>query len=127
MARRCASLLPADLFELYLETSRQTYPRRESVVLNDQFQELSSQPHLGPPNDGDRPHTGVHRRTLRQILTARLGDVLRTGTAVTGYDEDADGVTVHLSDGSTARGDVLVGADGIRSAVRATAPAPRCR
>ena len=113
-------LLPADLFELYLETSRQTYPRQESVVLNDQFQELSSQPHLGPPNDGDRPHTGVHRRTLRQILTARLGDVLRTGTAVTGYDEDADGVTVHLTDGSTARGDVLVGADGIRSAVRAT-------
>jgi 2-polyprenyl-6-methoxyphenol hydroxylase-like FAD-dependent oxidoreductase len=113
------SLLPADLFELYLETSRQTYPRRESVVLNDQFQELSSQPHLGPPNDGDRPHTGVHRRTLRQILTARLGDMLRTGTAVTGYDEDADGVTVHLSDGSAARGDVLVGADGIRSAVRA--------
>ena len=34
------------------------------------------------------------------------------------YVEDADGVTVTLSDGSTARGDVLVGADGIRSAVR---------
>src|SRR5689334_12826785 len=113
------SLLPADLFELYVETSRKTYPRRESVVLNDQFQELSSQPHLGPPNDGDRPHTGVHRRTLRQILSARLGDAFHVGTAVTGYTEDADGVTATLSDGSTVRGDVLVGADGIRSVVRA--------
>jgi 2-polyprenyl-6-methoxyphenol hydroxylase-like FAD-dependent oxidoreductase len=111
-------LLPADLFELYLETSRKTYPRRESVVLNDQFQELSSQPHLGPSNDGDRPHTGVHRRTLRQILTARLGDALRVGVAITGYAEDGEGVTVNLSDGTTARGDVLVGADGIRSVVR---------
>jgi len=24
-------------------------------------------PHLGPPNDGPRPHTAVHRRTLRMI------------------------------------------------------------
>jgi len=112
-------LLPADLYELYLETSRKTYDRMQSIVLNDQMQELSSQPHLGPPNPGDRPHTGVHRRTLRQILTARLGSSLHTGKRVTGYVEDADGVTVTLDDGSTARGDVLVGADGIRSAVRA--------
>jgi 2-polyprenyl-6-methoxyphenol hydroxylase-like FAD-dependent oxidoreductase len=62
----------------------------------------------------------VHRRTLRQILSARLGDALRTGTAVTGYTEDGDGVTATLGDGTEARGDVLVGADGIRSAVRAT-------
>jgi salicylate hydroxylase len=114
------AVLPDDLFELYMETSRSTYRRHESIVLNDQFQELSSQPHLGPPNPGDRPHTGVHRRTLRQILSARLGDVLELGTAVTGYTEDADGVTATLGDGRTVRGDVLVGADGIRSAVRAT-------
>lgn len=112
-------VLPGDLFELYQETSRKTYGRPESIVLNDQFQELSSQPHLGPPNTGPRPHTGVHRRTLRQILCARLGDALHVGTAVTGYTEDADGVTVTLADGTTVRGDVLVGADGIRSAVRA--------
>jgi 2-polyprenyl-6-methoxyphenol hydroxylase-like FAD-dependent oxidoreductase len=112
-------VLPEDLFELYLETSRKTYDRPESIVLNDQFQELSSQPHLGPPNKGERPHTGVHRRTLRQILIARLGDCLHIGNPVVGYVEDADGVTVTLGDGTTVRGDVLVGADGIRSAVRA--------
>jgi 2-polyprenyl-6-methoxyphenol hydroxylase-like FAD-dependent oxidoreductase len=37
--RRC---LPADLFELYAQTSRRTYDRRESVVLDDQLNELSS-------------------------------------------------------------------------------------
>jgi 2-polyprenyl-6-methoxyphenol hydroxylase-like FAD-dependent oxidoreductase len=113
------AVLPPDLFELYLETSRVTYERQQSVVLDDQLHELSSQPHLGPPNAGDRPHTGVHRRTLRQILAARLGDALHIGAPVAGYEEDDDGVTATLADGSTARGDVLVGADGIRSAVRA--------
>ena len=113
--RRC---LPADLFELYVQTSRRTYNRRESIVLDDQLNELSSQPHLGPPNEGERPHTGVHRRTLRSILRARLGGSFHPGRAVTGYAETPDGVSVTLADGSTARGDVLVGADGIRSAVR---------
>ena len=113
--RRC---LPADLFELYAQTSRRTYDRRESVVLDDQLNELSSQPHLGPPNDAERPHTGVHRRTLRAILRARLGDSFHPGRVVTGYQETPDTVTVTLADDGTAVGDVLVGADGIRSAVR---------
>ncbi len=113
--RRC---LPADLFELYAQTSRRTYGRRESVVLDDQLNELSSQPHLGPPNEGERPHTGVHRRTLRAILRARLGDAFHPGQPVTGYEETPGQVTVTLANGNTAQGDVLVGADGIRSAVR---------
>jgi 2-polyprenyl-6-methoxyphenol hydroxylase-like FAD-dependent oxidoreductase len=113
--RRC---LPADLFELYAETSRRTYDRQESVVLDDQLNELSSQPHLGPPNAGERPHTGVHRRTLRSILRARLDDSFRPGKTVTAYQETPDGVAVTFTDGTAARGDALVGADGIRSAVR---------
>jgi 2-polyprenyl-6-methoxyphenol hydroxylase-like FAD-dependent oxidoreductase len=110
--------LPEDLYELYLATSRTTPARGESIVLDSQLNELSAQPHLGPPNEGPRAHTAVHRRTLRQILLARLGDTVQLGKRVDGYEEDADGVTLHFTDGSTARGDVLVAADGIRSAVR---------
>jgi 2-polyprenyl-6-methoxyphenol hydroxylase-like FAD-dependent oxidoreductase len=111
--------LPAGLFELYLETSRQTPPRQLAVVVTDQLEELSSMPHIGPPNEGPRPHTAVNRRTLRQILLARLGDSIRLGAPVVSYEETADGVRVRLADGSSEEGDVLVGADGIRSAVRA--------
>jgi len=111
-------VLPEDLYELYLETSRETYQRQESIVLTSQFEEITSRPHMGPPNTGPRPHTGVHRMTLRQIMSSRLGESLRLGVGVESFVEDADGVTVTLSDGSTARGDLLIGADGIRSAVR---------
>src|SRR3954466_4894746 len=110
--------LPDDLYELYLDTSRRTPRRRESIVLDSQLNVLSTQPHLGPPNDGPRPHTGVHRRTLRQIMLARLGGALHLGSPAVDYEETADGVTLHLEGGHTAQGDVLVGADGIRSAIR---------
>ncbi|MBS1843690.1 MAG: FAD-dependent monooxygenase [Actinobacteria bacterium] len=111
--------LPPDLFELYLETSRKTPPRQHAVVIDDQLNELSSMPHIGPPNQGPRPHTAVDRRTLRQILLGRLGDAVHLGAAVVGYEEIGDRVRVLLVDGSTEEGDLLVGADGIRSAVRA--------
>jgi 2-polyprenyl-6-methoxyphenol hydroxylase-like FAD-dependent oxidoreductase len=111
-------VLPDDLFELYLDTSRESYERIESIVLSKQLEELSSQPSMYQPPAGPRRHTGVHRRTLRQVLSARLGDRLHTGSPVASFEQDADGVTVTLADGRTARGDVLVGADGIRSAVR---------
>ena len=111
-------VLPSDLFELYLDTSRESYDRAVSIVLDPGFNEITSNPHMGPPNVGPRNHTGVHRRTLRQILSGRLGKQLHIGAPVVSYVEDADGVTATLADGSTAHGDVLVGADGIRSAVR---------
>jgi 2-polyprenyl-6-methoxyphenol hydroxylase-like FAD-dependent oxidoreductase len=40
------------------------------------------------------------------------------GRAVAGFDQDEDGVTVHLAGGAQERADWLIGADGIRSTVR---------
>lgn len=58
----------------------------------------------------DRIHRGL--RALMPEGTHHLG------RAVAGYEQDAGGVTLRFADGSVARGDVLVGADGFRSAIR---------
>ena len=110
--------LTPDLYELYLECSRNTPRRAVSVVISEQCEERSTAPHLGPPNDGQRPHTAIDRLTLRQILAARLGDVIHCGAAAVGWERVGDRVRLHLSDGSSAEGDVLVGADGVGSVIR---------
>jgi 2-polyprenyl-6-methoxyphenol hydroxylase-like FAD-dependent oxidoreductase len=55
-------------------------------------------------------------RPLKDLLPAAQ---YHFGRDLTRIEEDADGVTAIFSDGGTARGDLLVAADGIRSAVRA--------
>jgi salicylate hydroxylase len=112
------SCLAPDLYEVYLRCSRNTPRRAVSVVIDPQCNERTTAPHLGPPNEGERPHTAIDRLTLRQILGARLHDVVHCSAAVTGWERDGETVAVTLSDGSTAEGDVLVGADGVSSVVR---------
>ncbi|MDY0812927.1 FAD-dependent monooxygenase [Kitasatospora purpeofusca] len=69
------------------------------------------------------PYVVVHRAELHGLLLRACRDEprieLRAATAVTGYRQDAGGATALLADGGSVRGDVLVGADGIHSAVRA--------
>jgi 2-polyprenyl-6-methoxyphenol hydroxylase-like FAD-dependent oxidoreductase len=110
--------LSDDLYELYLEVSRNNPPRRMSVVVDSHCNELSTAPHYGAPNEGERPHTAIHRRTLRQILAARLGDSLKRDATVVGFERAGGNVRLLLDDGSSAEGDVLVGADGVHSAIR---------
>jgi len=64
---------------------------------------------------------GMPRPVLARILADRAvesGAKLRLRTTHTALAQDADGVDVTFSDGSTGRYDLVVGADGIRSAVR---------
>ncbi|MCZ8518363.1 MULTISPECIES: FAD-dependent oxidoreductase [Paenibacillus] len=110
--------LPESLYELYRQTSRKN-PRRElAVMIDSQAVEKAARPHIGPPNDPIRPHTAVNRRTLRQILLSGMEEKVRFGTAAVRFEQDGQGVRLHLSDGSIAEGDLLVAADGINSAVR---------
>jgi 2-polyprenyl-6-methoxyphenol hydroxylase-like FAD-dependent oxidoreductase len=75
------------------------------------------------------PMITLHRGLLQDVLHQEVGDdCLTLGAKVEGYRDGPDGVFVKLADGTEVRGDLLVAADGLRSAVRAQMvqePAPR--
>lgn len=78
-------------------------------------QHLTELRRLGAADGG----AAADRRVLREILLAGLGERVEFGKAVTGYTERPDGtVEARFSDGTGAVGDLLVGADGVGSAVR---------
>src|SRR6185437_12787534 len=68
------------------------------------------------------PYTQLHRADLHDLLAAKAReldpDVVRLNSKVAGFSQENDGVTLRLEDGTTVRGDVLVGADGLKSVVR---------
>jgi salicylate hydroxylase len=65
------------------------------------------------------PFYQVQRSDLHAHLRSALPpDAIRLGKRCVGVDEDAAGVALRFADGSEARCDVAVGADGIHSMVR---------
>ncbi|MFP4439978.1 MAG: FAD-dependent monooxygenase [Chloroflexaceae bacterium] len=65
------------------------------------------------------PTIVVHRADLQTLLRkALVPDTLRLGWECTGLRQDAEGVTARFADGQAVRGDLLIGADGIRSITR---------
>ncbi|MFJ9363771.1 FAD-dependent oxidoreductase [Nocardia sp. NPDC101769] len=75
------------------------------------------------PEEGEHTaggHYGISRITLRQLLLADLGDAVHYGSMFDRYERLPDGrILAHFGDGDSEIGDVLVGADGGTSRVRA--------
>ncbi|MGY1721032.1 FAD-dependent monooxygenase [Blastococcus sp. SYSU DS0552] len=71
----------------------------------------------------------IMRPDLERALRERLGDRadLRFGCSVARIDAGTDGVRVALTDGTELDADLLVGADGVHSAVRETVFGPEPR
>ncbi|MFI6047731.1 FAD-dependent oxidoreductase [Nocardia sp. NPDC051321] len=66
------------------------------------------------------PARTVYRPRLNALLAAAVGAAdLRTGKELVDYVEDRAGVTVYYADGDHERADLLIGADGLNSRVRA--------
>ena len=69
------------------------------------------------------PYCQFHRADLLDALVARLReigpDVIRLNSRAIGYEETNTGVRLRVQNGPTVPGDVLVGADGVKSTIRA--------
>jgi len=64
-------------------------------------------------------NVGIHRADLQKALLSELPtDVVHLGKPFVRFEEQNDQVTAYFADGSTATGDALLAADGIRSKVR---------
>ncbi len=116
-----AEVLSPVLFALFEATAQTTLPFTTLLATDlSVVKRLPTHDDLGPdvwPSSATRnTHANVDRATLRQILLADLD--IRYGKRFERYEVGDSGVIAHFDDGTVAQGQVLVGADGIRSAVR---------
>lgn len=67
------------------------------------------------------PYIQIHRADLHDLLAAEAykirPDIIHLDKQAIGFSEDAAGVELKFADGSSARGDLLVGADGLKSVI----------
>ncbi len=67
------------------------------------------------------PYTQLHRADLHDILAAKARSfdpgIVRLNHRIVGFSESESGVELRFADGKTARGDLLIGADGLKSVV----------
>ncbi|MBS7697704.1 MULTISPECIES: flavin-dependent oxidoreductase [unclassified Chelatococcus] len=101
----------------------------ELFYLNRQGQEVWHEPR-GLDAGHDVPQFSIHRGRLQSVIlqavVERLGaDRVHTGRRLASFDQDEGGISAHFTDHAgnpveTARGEILVGADGIHSVVRRT-------
>jgi 2-polyprenyl-6-methoxyphenol hydroxylase-like FAD-dependent oxidoreductase len=61
----------------------------------------------------------IHRADFIEVLYQAVGaEQIRLNSACTHFEQTAGGVSVHFAEGYCASGDFLVGADGLKSAIR---------
>ncbi|MCG6901706.1 MAG: flavin-dependent oxidoreductase [Rhodobacter sp.] len=102
-------------------------PAKEWALVGQQGQEIYSEPR-GLLAGYEWPQYAVHRGEFHMALYNRLTEtagpgVVRLGTRVQGYEINADGTVTALLSGEAGdtreTGTLLIGADGIHSAIRA--------
>jgi 2-polyprenyl-6-methoxyphenol hydroxylase-like FAD-dependent oxidoreductase len=114
-SRALHDCLPPPLFDAFVATCGQS--GGAFTFFDDRLRELlriDAAQGAGPAAS----HHSVSRITLRQVLLAGLDDVVQFDKTFERYALDDAGVTAQFADGSTARCDVLVAADGGNSRVR---------
>ena len=111
--RALRECLPKALFDKLVASC--TNPSRAVTFLDHRLNRLLNI-EFGANGQNDLP---VSRISLRRILLEGLDEIVCFGKKFVAFDEAPSGaVTARFDDGSTATGDVLIGADGASSRVR---------
>jgi 2-polyprenyl-6-methoxyphenol hydroxylase-like FAD-dependent oxidoreductase len=108
--------LPSDLWESLVATAGD--PGRGMGVFDQRMRLLMRENGVVSDDPAASDHA-VSRVTLRRLLLTGLDDVVHFDKEFVRYEQHGDTVTAFFADGSTAEADLLVGADGGRSRVRA--------
>ena len=120
-SRSLRACLPDQRWQVFLDTAGRPgggfgflrTDLRELVLVDDAIM------YPDAPDPAERAYP-VDRHTLRGVLLDGLQDVVHYGKAFERYELAPDGrPTAYFADGTSATGDVLVGADGINSRLRA--------
>ncbi|MDH2427735.1 NAD(P)/FAD-dependent oxidoreductase [Sphaerisporangium sp. TRM90804] len=119
-SRSLRQCLPAPLWEAFLATAG--HPGPGFRFQDERLRELLFVEEALMSGGSTAPadvHHAASRAALRRLLLAGLDGVVRFGKVFERYETEPDGrVTARFSDGTSATGDLLVGADGANSAVR---------
>lgn len=104
-------LLPAEIYSTFVETCALTGMGESTLnALDASLQACRSA-------RGPVPRT-VDHGVLRSVLLRGLDKRVQWGKVFSHYEASEDKVTAHFTDGTSARGSLLVGADGAHSLVR---------
>ncbi|MBB5077786.1 FAD-dependent oxidoreductase [Nonomuraea endophytica] len=116
-SRALHDCLPPYLWHVLVATAGD--PGLGMGVFTERLRLLMREDPLPAERDASERTHAVSRVTLRRLLLAGLDDIVHFGKEFTGYRQNAAGtVTALFADGTSATGDLLVGADGANSRVR---------
>lgn len=116
-SRALKACVPGDVYDLFLATCAR--PPRYISMFTERLSELVCLELQGEAVDPVDSEQNVVRKTLRRVLLTGLEEEVSFAKRFESYTHNDDGtVTAHFADGTSATGDVLVGADGAGSRVR---------
>lgn len=116
MSNAVAALRALDI-DLRLEKRGQSILHTE--IMTAKGRTLRSLPFQETAEEVGAPSVAMYRGDLQEaLLDALTGHPVNVGAVATGYEVTDGGVRVRFADGREAVGDVLIGADGINSAIR---------
>ncbi|WP_248925809.1 FAD-dependent oxidoreductase [Paenibacillus hamazuiensis] len=115
-SRALKECLPSELFDIFVATCARA-PKFFNMLTERYSEVLSLELETG--HDPVNEEKSVSRMTLRQVLLTGLEDIVHFDKKFTRYEQNEDGtVTAFFEDGTSASGNLLVGADGSNSPVR---------